>query len=263
MVDQNSDRTSPLPGSTTSKDVPLAARTDPQKVPVGGNSPGAGKDTSPSANLKEGSRMAEEARQDAEDMAGRAKEQGRSMLERQKDSAAAQVDSVTHAFRNAAGQLQGEGEPQAGRYISMAAEQLESLGRGLREKNMDTLFRDAEDLARRSPGAFFAASLIAGFLFSRFLKSSAQHSHEQADREFDASSSSYPDSAPARSQSMGSGGGNTASGAGNRDDAAVSTSGSGSPGSAAMKEAAADGTGATGMPSSSQSQPGGNIHGNR
>lgn len=125
-----------------------------------------------------GGRMADEARHYAEDMAGRAKEQGRSMFEQQKDAAARQMDSVAGAFRNTAGQLQGEGQSQAGRYIGIAAERIESLGRQLREKDVDTLIGDAENLGRRAPGALFAGSVVAGFLLARFLKSSSERRYE-------------------------------------------------------------------------------------
>lgn len=119
-------------------------------------------------------RTADEVRQTAREMAGRVKEQGRSMFEQQKDSAAQQVDSVAHAFRNTAGQLQGEGQSHAGRYVEMTADRLESFGRQLRQKGMDTLISDAEDMGRRAPAIFFTGSVVAGFLLARFLKSSAE-----------------------------------------------------------------------------------------
>jgi hypothetical protein len=114
-----------------------------------------------------------EARQQAEKLSDRAMEQGRSLFDNQKDNAARQVDSVAHAFRNTAGQLSGEGQSQAGQYVGMAADRLESLGRQLRQKDLDTMVNDVQDLGRRAPGAFFAGSVVAGFLLARFMKSSA------------------------------------------------------------------------------------------
>jgi F0F1-type ATP synthase membrane subunit b/b' len=126
----------------------------------------------------------DEAKQYAQDMAGRAKEQGRAMFDEQKDSAAGTVDSAANAFRNTAQQLQGEGNAQTGRYVEMFADQLQSLGDQLRNKNLDTLMRDAENLGRRSPGTFLAGSMIAGFVLARFLKSSADHQHDDSDRSY-------------------------------------------------------------------------------
>jgi len=127
-----------------------------------------------------GKQMADDAKHYAEDMAGRAKEQGRTMFEQQKHSAARQVDSVAHAFRGAAIQLRNEEQSQASQYVTMAADRLESFGQQLRHKNMDTLIDDVENLGRRAPGTFFAGSVVAGFLFARFLKSSAERRHGQA-----------------------------------------------------------------------------------
>lgn len=180
MADHDKDRTNPTAGPTAR---PAGSNTDAgsgsQDRFVGGGTAGAGTGTTGSS--ASGKRTVDEAKQYAGKMAGRAKEQGRSMFDRQKDSAAKQMDSVVHAFRNTAGQLEGEGQSQTGRYVSMTADRLESFGRRLREKDMDSLVHDAENLSRRAPGAFFAGSLIAGFLFARFLKSSAEHRHAEAE----------------------------------------------------------------------------------
>jgi hypothetical protein len=126
----------------------------------------------------------DEAKQYAQDMADRAKEQGRTMFDEQKVSAAGTVDSAANAFRNTAQQLQGEGNAQTGRYVEMFADQLQSFGEQLRNKNLDTLIRDAENLGRRSPGTFLAGSMIAGFVLARFMKSSADHQRGDLDRSY-------------------------------------------------------------------------------
>jgi len=127
--------------------------------------------------------MASSARQYAGDMASRAKEKGRSMFEQQKESALGQVNSVAGAIRNTANNLQGEGQDQTARYVQMIADQLESIGGRFREKDLDTLVRDAESIARRSPGTFLIGSAVAGFLLARFLKSSSQR--QEYRREWD------------------------------------------------------------------------------
>jgi hypothetical protein len=135
-----------------------------------GANPGTG---SRSPGASPGREAMHEARQQAEKLSDRAMEQGRSMFDSQKDNAARQVDSVAHAFRSTAGQLSGQGQSQAGQYVGMAADRLESLGRQLRQKDLDTMVNDVQDLGRRAPGAFFAGSVVAGFLLARFMKSSA------------------------------------------------------------------------------------------
>lgn len=130
---------------------------------------GASSDTKQAFNQSK-----EQVKQSAAEMAGRAKEQGRQMFSGQKEKAVGQMDAVARALRSTADQLSNEDQPQTGRYVGFAAEQLESFGQRLREKDLDGLINDAQNIARRSPVAFFAGSVAAGFLLARFLKSSAE-----------------------------------------------------------------------------------------
>ena len=123
--------------------------------------------------------MAQTAKQYAGDMASRAKDKGRTLFDQQKESAVGQVGSVASAIRNTASNLQGEGQEQTARYVTMIADQLESLGGRLREKDLDSLLSDAQNYARRSPGVFLAGSVIAGFLLARFLKSSSERQYDR------------------------------------------------------------------------------------
>ncbi len=115
----------------------------------------------------------DDVRQQAGAVASEAKEQGKAALERRKDSAAGQLDAVAGALHETADELHRGDQPQAGRFIEYAADRLESFGRNVRDKNLDTLIDDATRMARRSPATFFAGSMAAGFLLARFLKSSA------------------------------------------------------------------------------------------
>ncbi|GIZ50390.1 hypothetical protein NCCP691_04040 [Noviherbaspirillum aridicola] len=135
----------------------------------------SGRSTSPmGGGMKEGtSRLASSARQYADDVASKAKEKSRTVFDQQKETAVGQVSQVASAIRSTAGQLQGEGQDQVARYVGMLADQLENLGGRLREKDLDTLLDDAQNLARRSPGTFFVGSVAVGFLLARFLKSSS------------------------------------------------------------------------------------------
>jgi len=118
-------------------------------------------------------RTIDSAREQARDLAERAADKGKSILARQKETAASQLDSVAHALHGTARQLEHEQQDQAGRFVGYAAERIESLGTRLRTQDLDTLLHDAQGLARRSPGAFFAGTVVAGFLLSRFLRASA------------------------------------------------------------------------------------------
>jgi hypothetical protein len=123
----------------------------------------------------------EDARRKAASLASEAKAEGKTVLSQQKDGAAEQVGSVASALRSAADDLQ-QRDPRAGRFVSYAADRLESFGRQVRDKDIDSLIGDAERLGRRSPAVFFAGSVALGFLLSRFLKSSSHHSDDSQRR---------------------------------------------------------------------------------
>lgn len=125
--------------------------------------------------------MTSTAKQYAGDMATRAKDKSRTMFEQQKVSALGQVGSVAQAIRSTASNLQGEGQDQTARYVNMIADQLESIGGRLRDKDLDTLVEDAQNLARRAPGTFIVGSVVAGFLLARFLKSSSERQVQRRD----------------------------------------------------------------------------------
>jgi hypothetical protein len=145
----------------------------PQDTGTAGSAPGAVRDAA--------HETIESMRQEASGLASRATERGKSMLARRKDAAARQVDSVADALRGTARQLEGDEQETAGRYAGYAADRLQSLGRRLRDRDVDTLIRDAQDLGRRAPGAFFAGSVVAGFLMARFMKASSQRGAPSAD----------------------------------------------------------------------------------
>ena len=128
---------------------------------------------------------ATEVRERAAGVAEHAKDQGKAALTRQKESAAGEVDSVADALQQTADRLQQDDRatvaPKIGRYVGYAARQLDSVSRQLRDKDIDTLLDDAAALGRRSPAVLFAGAAVAGFLMSRFLKSSSTRAHDADD----------------------------------------------------------------------------------
>lgn len=153
---------------------------------VGSNPQGRGREERPQADdpATRGREALDEAKQKASSLGHEAKAQGKAALSRQKEGAADQFGAVASALHSAADELQDRDQAQAGRFMSYAAEQLETFGRRIRTKDVDALIDDASRMGRRSPAAFFAGSLAVGFLLSRFLKSS----HAQRERESNDSS---------------------------------------------------------------------------
>jgi hypothetical protein len=119
----------------------------------------------------------QEGRQAVKDQAGAvfndAKEMARGKIAEQQQTAANSLGSFAQALRKSAQEMQGDGQ-QAGvaRIAQTAADGLERFSGALRNKDLDSMLRDAEQLARRQPVLFFGAAVAAGFLAVRFLKSS-------------------------------------------------------------------------------------------
>ncbi|MGZ9030644.1 MAG: hypothetical protein ACXW2G_04675 [Burkholderiaceae bacterium] len=145
----------------------------------GGAARPAGRMGDPGARGRE---ALDDAKQKIGSLGQEAKEQGKEALSRRKEGAAEQFGSVAAALHTTADDLQGRNQPQAGRFVSYAAEQLESFGRRIRDKDVDSIIDEASQMGRRSPAVFFAGSVVVGFLVSRFLKSS-QAARERESRD--------------------------------------------------------------------------------
>lgn len=112
-----------------------------------------------------------EARAKASEAAQATIEEARNLAEEQKSAAADNVVRLSRAVHGAADQL-GKELPQAAGYIHSAADRLQSASSALRERSVEDLVSGFGDFARNQPAAAFAASVLAGFALSRFLKSS-------------------------------------------------------------------------------------------
>ncbi|MDB5594643.1 MAG: Late embryosis abundant protein [Hyphomicrobiales bacterium] len=94
----------------------------------------------------------------------------RDAAEAQKSAGAEKVMGVARAIRSVAGDLEDD-SPQVARYVRSAASSLEGLTRDINDRSVDDLTQAVVDMARRSPGLFFAGSVLAGFALFRFLNS--------------------------------------------------------------------------------------------
>ncbi len=105
----------------------------------------------------------------------------------------AQKDRVTDALDDIASRVRRAGEPlrddpyaPLGEYAEGAASRIEQLASDLREHDVEELAHEVGEFARRRPGVFVGASLAAGILAARFLKSSGEHDesreHHDGDR---------------------------------------------------------------------------------
>lgn len=116
----------------------------------------------------------------AREQTGQAMEQVRGsafqMMDQQKHRAADSLGSVASALHQTGDNLQNGDQDAIGQYAHRAADTVDQFAQQLRDKNVDQLFSEAEQFARREPELFLGGAVLLGLLASRFLKASARRS---------------------------------------------------------------------------------------
>jgi hypothetical protein len=105
------------------------------------------------------------------DLASHAGEKLMDVAETEKKAGTDFAAGMASAIRRAAHEFEDD-VPQAAQYIRGAADQVDYITKSLRDRNVGQLISDVEDFARRQPTAFLGATVIAGFVALRFIKSS-------------------------------------------------------------------------------------------
>lgn len=103
----------------------------------------------------------------------RVKETAASKLTEQKDRATDGLGSVAQAVRHTTQSLRDQQHDTVAQYVERAADQIERLSNGLKNKDVAELLDDAQRLARQQPALFIGGAFALGLVGARFLKSSA------------------------------------------------------------------------------------------
>jgi hypothetical protein len=98
------------------------------------------------------------------------------IAEEQKQAGASQIDEMAKAVHGAANELQQQ-MPKAAEFVHAAASRLEQGAGALRERSIKDLVNGFSNFGRKEPLAFFGGAMVAGFVISRFLKSSGDDGH--------------------------------------------------------------------------------------
>jgi hypothetical protein len=109
-----------------------------------------------------------------------ATERARQMAEQQKENGAEQISGMAGAIHGAARQLEDD-MPLAAGYVHDAASFVERTAERLKERGVEDLLREVNGFARARPTAFFGGAVLAGFVVSRFLKSSGRSMDRRTD----------------------------------------------------------------------------------
>lgn len=121
------------------------------------------------------SQVSRDATEAAQDLAASASEQIQEAAAERKQQAADRVLRIAEAVDNAGSELDRE-IPFVGEYVHRAADEIETVGRTVRDRDVGELVDVAQDFARRQPALFAGVVGLAGFAAVRFVMASASRS---------------------------------------------------------------------------------------
>lgn len=146
-----------------------------QNSPSGTTSAGSGGD---SGSQRE--EIKDEARRTTEEVRDATRQQAESLLDRQKYAAADQVEKVSTVLHKMADEFDRQQQPYFSGYVNELAQRSDTFSHRLRERDLESLVNQARDYGRRQPALFMGGAIAAGFLLSRFMRSSGEHTPPHA-----------------------------------------------------------------------------------
>jgi len=96
----------------------------------------------------------------------------------QKASGTKIIQNVSEAAQAGAEKLEAQSPMMAG-YVRDASQQLDRFADDFQNRSIGDLMQDVSNFARRQPAIFIAGSVLAGFVLTRFLKSSSPEDGRQ------------------------------------------------------------------------------------
>ncbi len=111
----------------------------------------------------------------------RAREEAGRFAGEKKEQAAAQIGSYSSAIHESAKAFE-EKDPNIAWFTHRAADRLQGVADYMRNRDFAALRRDAEDVARRHPAAFFGGMFVAGLVIGNLVKASQRRTSQRDDR---------------------------------------------------------------------------------
>lgn len=110
----------------------------------------------------------------ASSLASEAQSHASGMMQQQMEMGADYVRMVSQTAHTAARELEGKA-PELARLVHDVADRAESFAKDLKRRQASEMLDMTWDFARRNPRLFLGGAVAAGFLLTRFAKSSAEH----------------------------------------------------------------------------------------
>src|SRR3954465_15330427 len=108
-----------------------------------------------------------------------AREQATGYVDRRKDDVAQSVTDFAHTLREATSSF--DDRPNIRAIVDSAAEGLDQFADSIRERTVNDILGDVEQVMRQRPAAVAAVTVAIGFLTARFIKASAEGLHDAQD----------------------------------------------------------------------------------
>jgi hypothetical protein len=122
------------------------------------------------------SEIASSALEQSRGLLDAAKGTATSFADQRKETAAQSIADLASSLRETGNSF--EEQPSLKAFVGTAADGLEQMASGIRDRSFAEIYGDIESMARRQPLTFGAGAAIAGFLLARFIKSSAEEFSE-------------------------------------------------------------------------------------
>ncbi|MCW6509459.1 hypothetical protein [Lichenifustis flavocetrariae] len=131
--------------------------------------------TNLAADLKsQASAHVDEAKTVISSMADEARNRIADIIDQQKAIGADKLSGISRAAQNAASDLEPQ-NPNMAKLVRDAAGSVDRIAGDLRASNLGDVVASVTTFARKQPVAFFAGSVLAGFVLARFFKSEPAH----------------------------------------------------------------------------------------
>lgn len=154
--------------------------TEPTSTGQQPNTTGGGQGRSGSGGTAAVKRAGDEVKNEGKRLAEEGQAMARKLVEDQQGMAADYLRAVAAAIGSGADELDRQGHGTTASYVSRTADEVKELIDGFAQRDPGALLQEVQSFARRRPGIFFGAALLAGFGATRFLKASASEARQES-----------------------------------------------------------------------------------
>jgi hypothetical protein len=141
--------------------------------------PGGTTDSTTENAREQAQEVAGEAQEKAREAAGKAQEGLRRQLDDRSKQAGERVSGTAEDLRSVGEELRKQGKETPAKLADRAAAQTEKVGSYLKDNDAEKMLHDVEDFGRQRPWAVLAGGLAIGVAAARFLKASSRNRYQQ------------------------------------------------------------------------------------